>query len=288
MINTATKKIGRLLALSLLLIACNSAAEKKSGPLKGYDLNSPERFVMPGSLIEISGITFNHNVGDVVYAIQDEEGKFFRLNWGVKKQTHAKFSKSGDYEDVAILHDKVVVLKSNGSLYSFNLSDANQEDIDNVQEWKKILPEGEYESMCADEAASQLYVLCKNCDIDKKTEGVTGYILSFNDSAVAVKSTFYIDPAGAADVDMKVSKGLRPSAMAKNPVTRQWYIISSVNKTLFIADEQWKITQSVSLSSNTFNQPEGMAFDNAGNLYISNEGDDITEGNILKFTRQNK
>jgi uncharacterized protein YjiK len=32
-----------------------------------------------------------------------------------------------------------------------------------------------------------------------------------------------------------------------------------------------------------FRQPEGIAFDNENNLYISNEGDDISKGNVLKF-----
>ena len=108
--------------LSLLFISCHvSSAEKKSGNLNGYNLNKPERFSMPSSLIEISGIAFNHGVPDAIYAIQDEEGKFYKVTLGVKKQTHSKFAKSGDYEDVAISHDRVVVLKSNGSLYSFNL-----------------------------------------------------------------------------------------------------------------------------------------------------------------------
>ncbi|RZK46858.1 MAG: SdiA-regulated family protein, partial [Pedobacter sp.] len=36
-------------------------------------------------------------------------------------------------------------------------------------------------------------------------------------------------------------------------------------------------------SSNTFNQPEGIAFDKDGNLFISNEGSETQTGNILRF-----
>jgi secreted PhoX family phosphatase len=62
-------------------------------------------------------------------------------------------------------------------------------------------------------------------------------------------------------------------------------MISAVNKLLVVADSNWKITQACQLNGNVFNQPEGIAFDRQGNLYISNEGDDISEGNILKFVR---
>jgi uncharacterized protein YjiK len=275
-----------LLIVLLALTGCKiSAAENGSGSLKGYDLNKPEKFVMPGSLLEISGIAFNHGISDVIYAIQDEEGKFFRLSWGVKKQVHWKFAKSGDYEDVALLHDRVVVLKSNGTLYTFNVPNNMEEEIEDVQEWKKLLPPGEYESLYADEASSQLYTVCKNCKQDKDKEGVSGVILRYDDS-VYTTGTFFIDAAAYQKLEGKEKKGLRPSALARNPVTQEWYLLSSVHKLLLIIDEQWRIKETVKLSANTFNQPEGIAFDRAGNLYISNEGDDVTEGNILKFSRK--
>ena len=106
-----------------MLLACNNKSIHKNA-LTSYDLSKPEKFSMPESLLEISGIAFNKGNPDTVYAIQDEEGRLFKLAWNNKKQVNAKFGKAGDYEDVAILKDKVIVLKSNGTLYSFNLADA--------------------------------------------------------------------------------------------------------------------------------------------------------------------
>jgi len=282
-------KYQRLIMLAAVLwatagiIGCASGQEEVKTP-KEYNLDKPERFAMPESLLEISGISFYKGNNDTVYAIQDEEGKLFRLAWGNKKQYHVKFGKSGDYEDISILRDRVVVLKSNGSLYSFPFSDAIYEEIDSVQEWPRLLPEGEYEGMFGDEDSGLLYILCKNCKVDDK-DNVTGYIYQLGDSSLAPAGQFNVDVESIKPFSGKVKKGFRPSALAKNPVTGEWFIVSAINKLLVIADENWKIKNAYPLNGNTFNQPEGIAFDKAGNMYISNEGDDLSAGNILKFAR---
>lgn len=282
-------KYQRLIMLAAVLwatagiIGCASGQEEVKMP-KEYNLDKPEKFAMPESLLEISGISFYKGNNDTVYAIQDEEGKLFRLAWGNKKQYHVKFGKSGDYEDVSILRDRVVVLKSNGSLYSFPFSDAIYEEIDSVQEWPRLLPEGEYEGMFGDENPGLLYILCKNCKVDDK-DNVTGYIYQLGDSSLTPAGQFNVDVESIKPFSGKVKKGFRPSALAKNPVTGEWFIVSAINKLLVIADENWKIKNAYPLNGNTFNQPEGIAFDKAGNMYISNEGDDLSAGNILKFAR---
>lgn len=278
-----------LIAISLLFLfglpACNQQ-EKTSMP-PGYDLNNPERFAMPETLLEISGIAFNQGISDTVYAIQDEEGKLFRLAWGKKKQYHSKFGKSGDYEDLSFLGGYVFILKSNGQLTGFSASETIYVELDSVKEWKKLLPKGEYESMAGDETTGSLYVLCKNCEQDDKKSDISGFILHF-DQELSLAGQFEVDVNQIKSFSGKVKRGFRPSGLARNPKTGEWFIISAVNKLLVVTDQKWKVKGAYSLDGNIFYQPEGIAFDQVGNLYISNEGDDISEGNILKFVRKSK
>ncbi|MEO5997830.1 MAG: SdiA-regulated domain-containing protein [Chitinophagaceae bacterium] len=280
-------KIISLAFIFFLVIAGCKSPDKLKQLLQGYDLDKPEKFFMPESLHEISGISFHNNKSDTIYAIQDEEGKLFRLAWNQKKQYHTKFARSGDYEDLAIVREKVFILKSNGSLFGFPIKDATYVELDSVPEWKHLLPPGEYEGLYGDETTGNLYALCKNCPVDKNNETVTGYVLKTGDSIYRAES-FVIDMHEIELFTGKVKSGFRPSALAKNLLTNDWYIISAVNQMLVVTDSTWKIKEVCKLNAGKFSQPEGIAFDSLGNLYISNEGDDFSEGNILKFVRKTK
>ena len=279
-----TKTLISIALLLSILSGCGSS-QKERNESKEYDMENPDKFNMPESLFEISGIAFNKGESDTVYAIQDEEGKLFRLAWDVKLQRHTKFGKKGDYEDVSILRDTAIILKSNGSLYVFPLAEAQFEEVANVLEIKKILPKGEYEGMYGDEESGNLFVICKNCPQDDSKNSVSGFIVNPNDSTGTI-GHFSINVKEIKAITGKVERGFRPSALAKNPVTGEWYIISAVNKLLVVTDSKWKVKNVFPLSSNTFTQPEGLAFDKAGNMYISDEGDDLADGNIMKFSRK--
>ncbi len=264
--------------------SCQNPKNKYTSP-EGYDFSKPDKFTMPSSLLEISGIAFYKNNSDTVYSIQDEDGKLFRQGWDVKKQKNMKFGPKGDYEELAIMSDKVFILKSNGTFYSFNISEAKKVQSDHVKETKHILPKAEYEGLYADEMASKLYVICKSCAIDKKTKKVTGYILDYHADldSITMAGEFKLDLNQMKPANSDAKPSLNPSALTKNPKTGEWYIIASANKQLVITDANWKIKAVHKLNSSTFNQPEGIAFDKDLNLFISNEGDEVSEGNILKF-----
>lgn len=268
----------------ITIFACKPAADKYSWP-QGYDFNAPEKFIMPGSLLEISGISFYQGNGKVVYSVQDEDGLLFKQNWGDTKQTNVKFASGGDYEDVAILNETVFILKSSGTILSFPLAETSAEKTEKVREWKNILPKGEYEALYADQDNQTLYALCKNCNVDKKSKDATGYALTYDPKSdvLAISADFKIRGEQVEAFGHSIKSGLRASALAKNPQTGEWYILSSVHKLLVIANPDWTIKEVHALNPAFFLQPEGIAFDNEFNLYISNEGDEISAGNILKF-----
>jgi hypothetical protein len=255
----------------------------------GYDLSRPQKFLMGDDLLEISGFAFKNGNSDTVYAEQDEDGRVYRFKLGEKSATDTRFAKHGDYEDLAILNQQIFVLKSNGVIYSFPLDSIVHDRLQNVREFKHLLPEGEYEGMYGDSVTKRLYVLCKNCSDDKTSKSNSGYLLKLEADSV-------LQPAGNFEIKVKQIDKLagedgikfRPSALAKNPVSGQWYILSSVNKLLVVADATWKITAAYHLDPKIFLQPEGIAFDKQGNLFISNEGDEISAGNILMFPLRKK
>jgi len=264
--------------------SCQNPKNKYTSP-EGYDFGKPDKFTMPSSLLEISGIAFYHHNSDTVYSIQDEDGKLFRQAWDVKKQKNMKFGAKGDYEELAIMAEQVFVLKSNGHIYAFPMSETTKTESKNVKISKHVLPKGEYEGLYADELKSQLYVICKSCAIDKKTKQVTGYVLDYNagQDSIMLSGSFKLDLNQIKVVNAEAKSSLSPSALTKNPRTGEWYILASANKQLVITDANWKIKEVHKLNSSAFNQPEGIAFDQQLNLFISNEGDEVNEGNILKF-----
>jgi len=281
------------LLASLLFLACKSAKDLPVKNPPGYNLEEPEKFIMPDALLEVSGIAFRNGNSDTLYAQQDEDGKLFKLKLGEKKNRDIKFNKRGDYEDLTILKDNVFLLQSYGGIFSFPLSAiANEEDkVEGVREWDRLMPDGEFEGMFGDPASGKLFVICKQCTQDKGTDAVSGVIFQVQgDSAITKSGEFTIDTKNVKELVTKKGKRIRfqPSALAIHPITKEWFIVSSVNKMLMITDANWKVKDVYPLDPSRFRQPEGMAFDTAGNLYISNEGDEVSNGNVLKFAYRNK
>jgi hypothetical protein len=273
-----------ILTILTVIVCSHCSSEKQHTSPAGYQLTQPDKYFLPEMLTEISGIAFHNYNADTTYAIQDEEGRLFYFKTGRKGIDNTKYAKHGDYEDVAICNNTVVVLKSNGSFYTFPFSEVRTPQPDSVTEYKKILPEGEYEGLYADNATNTLYVLCKQCSADKGNKQVTGYTLQLTQDSLLVSSSFSIDMGYNNLIDEKEQKKIRPSALAKNVLTNEWYILSSVNKLLLVTNNNWQLKAVHELKPGVFHHPEGMAFDKDGNLYISNEGDETTVANMLRFT----
>lgn len=276
------KLISLLAAFICCCIGCRQPASV-SGPA-GYNLAKPETIQMPGALNEISGIAFNKGMPDTIFAEQDEEGKIFAFVTGSKTITHRKFGKKGDYEDIAIAGGITYILRSDGIIFSFPLQSAG-EDITNVQELDNLLPKGEYEGMYADENTGLLYILCKSCNDDNANKSITVHVLQINvGQSPTYKNSLQLNTKDIAAKMGEKKLSFRPSALARNTVSNEWYIVSSVNRLLVVADDQWVIKAAYPLDPVLFPQPEGIAFDKDNTLYISNEAALTGKGTVLRFT----
>ncbi|WP_316798264.1 SdiA-regulated domain-containing protein [Pedobacter frigidisoli] len=247
-----------------------------------YDLDDPVKYNMPQNLFEISGIVFHKGDSKEVFAIQDEDGDLFHLGLSDKESKFTKFGGKGDYEDVTIINDYVIVLKSNGELHTFPISGINGAEAKNVVKTKDLVPKAEYEGLAADEKAGKIFVLTKEVKKGKANQ-TDVFSFKFNAGKFTSDKTYSLPFKEIAEVagDSKIK--FRPSALAKNPATGEWYILSSINKLLLVTDAEFKIKSAYPLKRSFFNQPEGIAFDKDNNLYISNEGGTLAAGNILLF-----
>ena len=271
----------------LCTLAVTSSCESQQQPYAsppGYNLNNPKRFNMPNVLREISGIAFYKGTGDTLYAEQDEDGKVFRFILGDTNVQVTRFWKKGDFEDISVVNNFVIMLRSDGVLFTFPLSETRKKETDKVKIFEDLLPDGEYEGLASDDMGKKLYVLCKHCRNEKTNKWGGGTILQIDAAGV-------LTPAGNFELDIKEIDAIshsrkinfHPSALAQNPLTKEWFILSSVNKMLVVTDENWKVKSVYPLKPSLFVQPEGIAFDRQQNLYISNEKGLSSAATILLF-----
>ncbi len=283
--------------LSAILLACNPNNTTKENSNKlayvqaekslsiPYTLSSGSKMSLPNELLEISGITFLPGQDDDIYAIQDEQGFLYKFNQPTQKVTFTPFGKDGDYEDISISNTHFFILKSNGSIYSFPIAD--KDNIKNVFEQKNLLPKGEYEGLFIDRESNQAYVLCKECKVDRKQPQTSGYIFSIDEnSQFQPKGEFSIQLDELRAFDTKIKKTFKPSALAKKADSKEWYILSSVDKALVVTDENFRVKSLFPLDRKIFPQPEGINFDSKLNLYVSSEAGNQDKGIIYKFEKQ--
>jgi uncharacterized protein YjiK len=263
--------------------ACESQQQPYASP-SGYNLNNPKRFNMPNVLREISGIAFYKETGDTLYVEQDEDGKVFGFTIGSANMQVTRFGKKGDFEDISIINNHIIMLRSDGVLFTFPLSEMRKKETDKAKIFEDLLPDGEYEGLASDDLDNKLYVLCKHCRDEKTNKWGGGTILHVDTAGVlTLAGNFELDIKEIDAISHSRKINFHPSALAQNPLTKEWFILSSVNKMLVVADQNWKVKSVYPLNPSLFVQPEGIAFDRHQNLYISNERGLSSAATILLF-----
>lgn len=270
-----------LIFLSAIAIAACKQQPKKAFPtIPGYDLNAPIVIKLKSELDEISGVYY-YPKDTSVFAINDEAGLLYKIYIRNKIQMDKwKFDKSGDFEDLSLVDSTFYVLHSDGDIVYFKVLSKDSVVADKTKFFQK--EKNEFEIMYHDEESNNLVLICKDCKTDNNNS-VTAYAFDPVTKEFAKTPFFTID---ATDITTKLQgdkNRFKPSAAAINPVTKELYIVSSVNKALVIASRTGKVKSVTPLDPVLFKQPEGLTFTPTGDLIISNEFADVDASTILIF-----
>jgi uncharacterized protein YjiK len=265
-----------------------------------YDLDNPAKiFTLSKDLDEISGLVYYKD--KTLLAVQDENGRVFAINSesGELERTYG-FGKDGDYEGITLAGDQVWILKSNGNLTRLK----KLEDDAPVKIYKTHLSKSnDTEGLAYDALNNRLLVVCKESPgkKTKKARAIYGFDLSTKKLSkrpvvlIELKKVRKIlDASRAAEDDGKEAgmlagekRGviLKPSGIAIHPAAGDLYVLSTVPQLLLVLSANGEVKSVTRLNSSLFEQPEGIAFDDDQNLYISNERV-CRSANILKFPPQ--
>jgi len=265
----------------LFFSACSQKKHIISYPsLPDYNLTDPIMIQLKTNLDEISGIAY-YPKDTSLFAVDDEEGVLYKIY--IRKQVKVKqwkFSGDGDYEDI-VLHDSTFyVLKSNGDVKAFTFI---SKDSLQLQDYAfPLAGNNNFETLYYDSHLHKLIILCKDCELDGKK---TNSAYTFDpDNRTFSDSPFYTINTDDIAEELGMDKiKFRPSAAAVHPMTKDVYIISSVNKILVIASYSGKIKDVYELDPKLFKKPEGITFTAAGDLLVSNESAGLGAPNILIF-----
>jgi DNA-binding beta-propeller fold protein YncE len=278
-----------LLGLSLLrtgdLFPLNETKAEMAKNYGGVPANPPitiiKKWSMPKELTEISGLSYKDE--KQFACVQDELGKIFIYNTASSSvEKEISFGAAGDYEGLAVVDKTIWVLRADGKLFEVSNLDATKPT---VKEYSTPLTiKQNSEGLCYDKKNKRLLIAIKG--IEPGTEDYKG-IYSFD---IATKK---MDQQPAYKIDLldkvfgnngsgKKKKGsINPSGIVIHPVNGDIYITDGRNPQLLVIDASGKIKKLYQLSVKDFSQPEGIAFNSAGDLFIANEGTN-QPGNILQ------
>lgn len=264
-----------LLLISFLLPQCKSQGDKKSQKERDneykntetYNFAEPKIIKLPPALDEISGIAY-YAKDTSVFAIIDEYGILFKIPLMRPSDIMEwNFDKPRDFEDIVLRDSVFYVLVSNGDIDILKFKGGNIR-IDKIDFPNASKKANEFESLYFDSALNRLILMCKNCEADKKDK-ISSY--SLNDSTNVYEDFTPLETAAIFEKKGVKKESIRPSAAAINPITKELYIISSINKLIIISNARGAITEVIHLNPKIYKQPEGMCFTPDGDLIISNE-----------------
>jgi uncharacterized protein YjiK len=254
-----------------------------------YDLTNPSLTInlVSDDLKEISDLSPTDQPG-IFCTINDEVGEVFFIEGtaGGKIARRVPFHPKGDFEGVEMVKNTLYAVQSDGDIFEVTKWE-NAAQKPNVIKFETGLEKAnDVEGLCYDPQRNALLLACKGDPnmasgtrdvwaFDLKTQKLGAepvYRLPYN-------LTDGLVPPDGSDKHPAIS----PSAIAIHPLSGDVYVLSSALKRLVVLNYQTgALKAAIRLDRTQLPQPEGLAFDAKGNLYICSEGKK-GEGLLLVF-----
>ena len=260
----------QILCSSALLLLCFSCTYYNHEFPYDFDQTSAS-IKLPEELAEISGLA--HKSQDLLFAIQDEEGKIYEVDYNNENyKLLIDFKSKGDFEGIAFLGPFFYVLKSDGDIYM----------VDFDGKYKKFtFPDNkgfDFEGVTVHSNKKSLIVACKRHGVKKKNKFI--WLFSFD-----LESKKYMETPFLKYKKEAIHEKFQPSGIAFSP-NGNMYLISAKSFTIAEFDTSKKLVRTAQLPFLRYPQVEGICFASSGSLYISSEKGDQPRGRIIKLNRR--
>ncbi len=255
-----------------------------------YNFDRLDRVVkLPSDLVEISGLAAGFRP-DEVFAIQDELGVLFLVNSRSGEVIQrVSFDKNRDYEGVTRNNKEMYVLETDGDIHYFSYSDTTTEVSASKME-TAFSYRNDTEGICYDSLTNSLLIVPKEQELNPvgKSDPRRGvYSFDLTTETLNSQPTYYIDELEVGQIVYGKNREytIKPSGIAVDPYSGYVFVISSAGNILVVLDRESQIKHVELLEKGVFGQPEGIAFAQNGDLYVSSEGRSGL-GIIATLTRQ--
>ncbi len=246
---------------------------EKTNGFSSYLINQPDTtFLLPTTLDEISGLSLSHHVDQLV-AVQDEKGLLFYISkTSGELVDQVKFGGGDDYEGVELADSQVYVVNSKGD---FDIVNVYRPEVPKITMKTFLNSSDDVEGLGRLHDENSLLVACKAAR-RKSDKNRKIFRLDLDEME--------LDSVPFASLDNEaISEALgkervtpfRPSGVTVDPRSGEIYVVSSASRALIILNRKGKLTHAVRLDPRVHRQPEGIAMDVDGRLYISNEARDV-------------
>ena len=260
-----------------------------------YEIKSPDqKYFLPYVLEEISGLGLKPD-GNLL-AVDDETGKVFEYSPTEQDIVHSiQFYKGDDFEGVELIGDEIYILRSDGDLFKLDYTDSKESRAWEIE--TELGKKNDTEGLGYDPITNKLLIACKEKGGlgDAEVKGRAFYAFDLSKNTLELEPQFTIRPKDLeafweSHRDMDYDKDrikFKPSAIAFHPITKDYYIISSVGKMIVVVNNEGEIKATYPIYQRILGQPEGLAFAENGDMYISSEGEG-DRGYIIRFDMKRK